>query len=168
MLPPPVKEPPPVAPSTSQPVPLRVPQLEVPQPQLAQLPVSIDLDAPELRLPLTQDVSFNVRSDELINTMEQITFEVGELDEPPRPLARLAPVYPPRARMRRQEGYVVVEFVVDPSGTVNEVDVVESEPGDLFSAAAMQAVRQWNFEPGMKSGEAVSSRVRQRLTFTLR
>jgi protein TonB len=111
-------------------------------------------------------MDFSVAAPDLTDP-EAYIFEIGELDQPPRPLLRLSPSYPPRARMRGLEGTVVVEFVVGRDGAVRDAEVVSAEPPGVFEHAARHAVSRWRFEPGMKSGVAVPARVRQRLAFSL-
>jgi protein TonB len=94
-------------------------------------------------------------------------FELAELDSLPRPLVRLRPIYPSRARQQGIEGFVELAFVVAVDGKVDDVSVVRSDPGDIFVAAALAAVRRWRFAPGQKEGKAVATRVRQVIRFRL-
>jgi protein TonB len=112
-------------------------------------------------------VNFGISVDALGDQVKQLVFDISELDEPPRPLARLKPIYPPQARMRRIEGFVVVEFVVGPDGTTGSVEMISSQPGDVFSDSAIRAIRNWRFTPGTKEGKAVAARVRQKVEFKL-
>lgn len=95
------------------------------------------------------------------------TFSAGELDQRPSPLANLEPRYPYTARMKEQEGYVEVRFVVTEEGNVVDPEVRDAEPPEVFNDAALQAVKQWRFEPGTKDGEKVRSRVQLRIRFNL-
>ena len=97
----------------------------------------------------------------------ELVFEIADLDEAPQPVARLAPVYPAQARMRRIEGAVVLEFLVDPAGRTADVTVVESTPDDTFVQSAVRAVTRWRFKPGRRAGAAVTVRVRQKVVFKL-
>ncbi len=112
-------------------------------------------------------VDFGISADSLGEQVRQLVFEISDLDEPPRPLARLKPIYPPQARMRRIEGEVVVEFIVNAEGTARDIAVVSSRPGDIFTTAAVRAIERWRFTPGTKDGEAVATRVRQKVAFKL-
>lgn len=100
-------------------------------------------------------------------SLEDMIFEMGDLDEPPRPVVQLRPQYPPQARLRQQEGYVTVEFVVNADGSVDAPTVIYAHPSDIFDQAALRAVARWRFSPGMRGGEAVAVRVRQRVEFRL-
>ncbi len=166
--PPPARLPPPPPVNTVEPPPVAEPPL----PRLASTrPAAPTPDAPRLNLPFVLPtfgpgdtaLAFAV----LPGWSEGHVFDILEADAPPRPLARFAPLYPPRARLRRQEGDVQVEFVVTPAGGVESPAIVFAQPPGLFEDAALQAVRRWRFEPGVKDGQAVAVRVRQKLTFKL-
>jgi TonB family protein len=58
---------------------------------------------------------------------------------------QVEPVYPPAARDARVQGTVVLELTVDREGNVTDVRVVESIP--LLDPAAVEAARQWKYEP---------------------
>ncbi len=143
------------------------PQLQVSPQQLSPIAASMNLEMALGDLSGDFSVNFGIQQTELVEQVRDMIFEIGDLDEPPRPLARLNPVYPPRARMRRTQGEVVVEFVVNPDGTVRNIQVISSQPGDTFTDAAVRSIQRWRFAPGTKEGLAVPTRVRQKVTFRL-
>lgn len=59
----------------------------------------------------------------------------------------VAPDYPRGALRRNVSGMVEVRFIVNVDGSTESVEVLHSEPGDLFSRSAVEAVSQWRFEP---------------------
>lgn len=61
------------------------------------------------------------------------------------PLIEVVPTYPQAAASRNASGFVEVGFTVLPSGEVENVSVTGSEPGTLFDAAAVAAVRRWRY-----------------------
>ena len=75
-------------------------------------------------------------------------------------------VYPEDARAEDVEGQVVVQFVVDKQGGV-ENPVVLRSPDDRLAEAAIAAVRQARFRPGMQRGEPVRVRFAVPITFRL-
>jgi len=113
------------------------------------------------------DLGFAVASPALEKPLQDMVFQLAELDQPPTPLVRLPPVYPPQARMRRTEGVVMLEFVVDAAGRTRDIEVVLSQPGDVFTRAAVRAATRWRFQPGKKDGQPVPVRVKQKVTFRL-
>jgi len=75
------------------------------------------------------------------------------------------PVYPDTARKRGIEGWVELAFTVTPSGTVQDIEVRNSDPARMFDDSAISAVRQWRFEPVERNGQKVSQRALVRLRF---
>lgn len=75
------------------------------------------------------------------------------------------PEYPAEARRQKIEGWVEVVFTVMPDGTVDEVEVRNASPANVFDEAAVRAVKQWRFEPVSRDGEKVPQRAITRLRF---
>jgi protein TonB len=124
-------------------------------PPVALDPVRIEFDRlPSSTSPLLEPVSPGVLG-------------LDAVDSSPQSVAQAEPVYPFQASLRRIEGFVVVEFIVTSEGRTRELQVVESSPPAVFEAAALQAVKQWTFDPAVKNGRAVDVRVRQRVAFRL-
>jgi protein TonB len=80
---------------------------------------------------------------------------------------KVNPTYPFRAKRRGIEGKVVVRFLVDKQGRVSEFSVVQAEPEDVFEESALKAVKEWQFEPGMKDKKPVSTWVQVPIRFEL-
>ena len=78
---------------------------------------------------------------------------VGGRVKPPRVLLRVDPVYPLLAQATRVRGVVVISAVIDAQGNPAEMRVVSGHP--LLIAAAMNALKQWKFEPTILDGEPV-------------
>jgi protein TonB len=75
------------------------------------------------------------------------------------------PVYPETARKKGIEGWVELAFTVAPNGTVQDVEVRNASPANVFDDAAVRAIRGWRFEPVERDGEKVSQRAMVRLRF---
>ena len=76
--------------------------------------------------------------------------------------------YPPAAERLRREGTVVVEALIDETGAVSGVEVVErSVPGMGFEAAAIRQVMSRRYRPATKDGVPVRVRIRIRVNFKL-
>ncbi len=78
-----------------------------------------------------------------------------DVDRPPRLLRQVRPIYPHDAFVKKIEGTVVIEIVIDERGQVVRTRVVRSVP--LLDAAAVDAVRQWIFAPAEKRGRPVAT-----------
>ena len=63
----------------------------------------------------------------------------------PKVVHEVKPRYPPDAMSAKISGTVEVEATVGTDGTVTDVRMLRSIPG--LDEAAMDAVRQWRFEP---------------------
>jgi TonB family protein len=78
---------------------------------------------------------------------------VGGNIRQPQKIKDAKPLYPPEAQQARVEGVVILEVVVDENGKVKDAQVLRSIP--MLDAAAMDAVRQWEFSTTLLNGQAV-------------
>jgi protein TonB len=67
-------------------------------------------------------------------------------------------------RGRKVEGVVSILFVVDSSGRVSGPRVEKSTHA-AFEKPALDAVRQWRFEPAVKGGQRVACKMRVPIRF---
>lgn len=88
-------------------------------------------------------------------------------DRAARPLTSSKPDYPAAARRAREQGTVVLEVEVGPDGQPDEVSVARHSGSRELDRAALQAVRDWSFEPAIHNGKAVASSVRVPVDFRL-
>ena len=82
-------------------------------------------------------------------------------------LKYVAPKYPRAAERRNLSGWVDVIFTVASDGSVKDVEVRNSEPGETFVNAAVRAVEKWEFEPVEENGRIVEKRAGVRMMFAL-
>ena len=78
---------------------------------------------------------------------------------------RVLPEYPAQARTLRLEGPVVLEAMVMEDGSVHDLKVVSGHP--TLAHAALDAVRQWRYQPYRLNGKPVAMRTEIRVTFKL-
>jgi TonB family protein len=90
----------------------------------------------------------------------------GTFDSPPRALSSHFPDYPSHLRRADISGRVLVQFTVEPDGSVSEPAVRGSPPAEL-AALALDAVVKWKFSPAMKNGAPVRARISQPFLFKL-
>jgi TonB family protein len=92
----------------------------------------------------------------------------SECDEITHPevIQKVNPKYPEEARKAMIMGIVIVETVINEKGTVDAIEVVES-PDELLSEAAVEAIRQWTFEPALCDGRPVGVYYNVTLKFRL-
>lgn len=77
------------------------------------------------------------------------------------------PAYPRRAMRRGVEGSVRLAFTITATGSVTDIEVLESEPKGTFDRAAEEALTAWRYRPFMENGVPVAKRVTQVLDFEL-
>ena len=88
-------------------------------------------------------------------------------DAEPELLNRIQPVYPSAAYRSREEGTVLLAILVDAEGRAAEVEVVRSSRNRDLDRAAIDAAKQWTFEPAVRDGSRVEARVEAPVTFRL-
>jgi protein TonB len=88
-----------------------------------------------------------------------------DYDSPPRPVKLTKPVYPQEAFVKKIEGQVTVEILIDSSGRVVRARVIQSVP--MLDAAAIQCVYQWIFQPAVKRGRPVPTIAQAPVTFRI-
>ncbi|MCX6937848.1 MAG: TonB family protein [Verrucomicrobia bacterium] len=92
----------------------------------------------------------------------------SELDSVPIIISMASPIYPPEMHRASIEGSVIIGFIVDKNGNVALAFPIDDRPEDFsFAAAAVVAAWSWKFEPGIKNGVPVMSRMRVPVNFKL-
>lgn len=94
----------------------------------------------------------------------EAVFSLAELDQRPRVIFQKMPNYPPELRSQNRQGTVYVVFMVDKQGKVVNPKVQKSTDS-AFDRYALDAVRQWKFEPGTRRGERVQFKMRVPITY---
>ena len=90
---------------------------------------------------------------------------VGGNVQPPKLVARVNPAYPPLARQARIQGTVKLEGVISKDGTIEELKVVSGHP--LLIQAALDAAKQWKYQPTLLNGVPVEVITTIDVNFTL-
>jgi protein TonB len=81
---------------------------------------------------------------------EGVPVRVGGGIRQPRKLEHVNPAYPDIARQARVQGVVILECTIGRDGRITEVKVLRGIP--LLDAAAVDAVKQWVYEPTLVNG----------------
>jgi TonB family protein len=90
---------------------------------------------------------------------------VGSGIAAPAKVHNVAPVYPQAAQDAKVQGIVILEITVAPDGSVAEAWVQRGIP--LLDEAALDAVRQWRYQPTLMNGAPVPVRMTVTVNFTL-
>jgi len=85
--------------------------------------------------------------------------------DPPKKIKDAPPVYPPSAQAARIQGEVVIEATVGTDGKVHDPRVIGSIP--LLDQAALDAVRQWEYQPALVDGAPKAVLMTVKVKFSL-
>jgi TonB family protein len=89
------------------------------------------------------------------------------VDEPPKPLAEIAPTYPATLRKAHAKGRVVFRYVIDEQGLPDmKTFTILSSPHPEFSEAVKAVVQVWLFAPARNHGVPVRVLVQQWVDFS--
>ena len=97
---------------------------------------------------------------------DQVPLRVGGVIKRPMKVKDIAPAYPPLARAAHVEGIVIIEATIGPDGRVQDARVLRPNP--LLEAAALDAVRRWEFTPTLLNGVPVAVVMTVTVDFRLR
>jgi protein TonB len=75
------------------------------------------------------------------------------------------PVYPPLAKQARISGVVKLSAVISKDGTIQQLEVISGHP--LLVPSALDAVKQWVYQPTQLNGEPVEVQTQIDVNFTL-
>jgi protein TonB len=78
---------------------------------------------------------------------------------------QVTPIYPPLARQARISGIVRLEAVISHSGMIESLQVMSGHP--LLTQAALDAVRQWVYQPTLLNGVPVEVLTQIEVNFKL-
>ncbi len=78
---------------------------------------------------------------------------VGGNVQAARAIKKVAPVYPEQARAERISGVVRLHVIIGKDGKIEQLEVISGHP--LLQQAALDAVRQWQYQQTLLNGEPV-------------
>jgi len=78
---------------------------------------------------------------------------VGGAVQAAKLINRVQPMYPPLARQTRISGTVKLHAIIGKNGVVEQLQVVSGHP--LLVQSALDAVKQWRYQPTLLNGEPV-------------
>lgn len=90
---------------------------------------------------------------------------IGDI-KPPRLIKKVEPIYPEEAKKAGVEGIVILEAETDEQGNIVRTKVLRSIP--LLDQAAIDAVRQWKYEPAIIEGKPTGIVFTVTVSFQLR
>ncbi|HRJ19315.1 MAG TPA: TonB family protein [Bryobacteraceae bacterium] len=84
-----------------------------------------------------------------------------------RLVTKVDPVYPAEVKAAGIEGVVILEAVIAKDGAVQSVERVNKLVDDRLADAAIEAVKQWKYQPTLLNGEPVEVKTQIDVNFTL-
>ncbi|MDX1389735.1 MAG: energy transducer TonB, partial [Acidobacteriota bacterium] len=115
------------------------------------------------------DVYFTIVADFTPSTGKPVLAGTDGVTSPTRIReSYVKPEYAQELREAGVEGKVILQAVITKDGRVGDVKVLRStNPGHGLEEAAIEAVKQWRYEPATKDGEPVEVLFTVRIDFTL-
>ena len=90
---------------------------------------------------------------------------IGGIVQSAKLIRQLKPVYPQPAKQVRIQGVVKLHALISKEGTIEDLKVVSGHP--LLVPSALEAVRQWAYQPTLLNGEPVEVETDIDVNFTL-
>lgn len=104
---------------------------------------------------------------EEIREFEEGAYKVEGEVKPPKLVKKVNPVYPEEARKAKVEGVVILGARIDKEGQVSRV-IVQKGMDPLLNQAAVDAVKQWKYEPMIIKGKSVEALFTVTVRFALK
>jgi protein TonB len=97
-------------------------------------------------------------------------YRIGGDVKPPRALETPSPAAPEDQQNTgkvKYEGVALIDMIVDPEGKPRDIKIEKSLGAEL-DKKAIEAVKNWRFEPATKKGKPVAVEIKVEVTFRLR
>ena len=86
---------------------------------------------------------------------------------PPKELHRPSLQYPQASQDDGDEGIVTLRFIVQPDGSVSDIQIARSSGHSRLNAAAQRNLRDTKFQPATCHGKPIEMRMHYSFTFEL-
>jgi len=150
-----------------KPKPKPKPKRSRPAPPAPLLGLSSQLSGLDLGLPDFSMEGLDGLDGDILGGANGVVMTDDTVDQSPRAVYQGPMPYPPRARAKGIEGYVVFSLLIGITGEIEQIKIVESVPEGMFDDVAMQGVNSWKFEPAQYQGKSVKAWAKQRVRFDL-
>jgi len=145
-------------------IPVEVPNDEVIENEVINLDSELDIDEPFMDLPPPP-----AKAEEKVEEEEEVFIIVEQMPELIGGIASLSKyiTYPEMALRAQIEGKVIVQFIIDKEGNVQDPKVIRGIGGGC-DEIAVKAVKKAKFRPGMQRGKPVMVKYSLPISFTLK
>ncbi|MDD2890950.1 MAG: TonB family protein [bacterium] len=138
---------------------------EPPPPPKPQMPVAAATDA-EVEASTIDRTNFDGFEKAPVAPQAETAIPFSAVEVKPVVKYKVDLEYPDLARKAEIEGTVVVDFIIDTLGNVENIKVIKSVH-ELLDAAAVKTVRQWKFTVARQRDKAVRVEMQQPVRFSL-
>lgn len=129
---------------------------------------SLSGDGLSFGTPQFDDTAFDEFVDnDLIGVKSGLAMDKSSIDTPPKIIKRSPIIYPELARKQGVSGYVSMNVLINENGNVEDVEIIESKPEEIFDLMADSTIRNWVFEPATYNGKRVKVWALQKIVFEL-
>lgn len=119
----------------------------------------------DLGLPGLMGEDLNAVNSGLLGSTKASVMTEDLVDVAPRAKYRTRFKYPASAKKKGITGYVLLSLLIDDSGNVEQVQILESSPPGVFDDVVASGIRNWRFEPAQYQGKSVKVWAKQKIRF---
>ena len=116
----------------------------------------------------TNDVTLEITPPGAVRTGASLDTKriiVGSGPQASKLLSQPRPVYPPEAKAAHTQGVVKLRAIIAKDGTIQNLELISGEP--VLAQAAIDAVKQWVYQPTLLNGQPVEVVTQIDVNFTL-
>jgi TonB family protein len=117
---------------------------------------------------MTITVNFQLKASETPPADPDAPVPIGGGVTEPRRIKYVDPVYPSDAKKDHITGMVIIEAIIAKDGTVKNTRVLKSAGAPEFEQSALEAVRQWAYDPTKLDGVPVEVKMTVVVNFVLK
>ena len=103
----------------------------------------------------------------IIISFDALTKQNDSGDSSIIPIVTIAANYPKAAAINKIEGFVTLQFTVNERGSVEQPEVMESQPEGVFDTEATKAILKYKFKPARVNNKFVKQKAMQTIEFKL-
>jgi protein TonB len=82
-------------------------------------------------------------------------YKAEQLTKDAKPIVRIVPKYP--KGINGVDGYVKAKLIIDETGNVSKVELLESVPEGIFDSEALRVLRRWRYKAAELNGKPVKT-----------